>query len=538
MGRRPCFGGLVGATVFFALTFTPSLIPRSWMVQGVLAGLDGAIGYGFGSAGSALVRKVLPREPGPTVKRRAWIGLSIGAPLLVVAAAALGARWDEELRALMEMDNEQLWDDLAMVAVAIVAATVLVLVWRAVRGLWRVLVSVVNRLLPRPAAIALGGALTVLIVVAIVFGWIAEGMFQSVELSSRAADAVFDVDVEQPQSPNRSGSSESSVAWGDLGNKGREFVAGGPTVAEIGAFTGGDAEEPIRVYAGLRAGDSLDERVDLILAELDRTDAWSRSAIIVQTPSGNGEIPRVNASAPEYVLAGDVAQVALQYSYAPSFSTIVLKPGAGEAAGQAMIDAVTARLDALPDTERPALYVAGESLGSSSTEAAFDGFDDMVADVDGALLVGPTFFNEIRNDLTAARDAGSPVWRPVVDRGETVRFALTPDDLDLPGRWDGTRIVYLQNSSDPVAWFDFDLLWSPPEFLDDPRGPDVSPAMNWFPVVTFWQTLVDLPFASGATEGHGHRYGLNVADGWVAVLQPDDWTPDDTARLRDTLDED
>ena len=54
MVRPPCFGGLVGAVVFFALAMTPSLIPRSWGVQGFLAGLTAAIGYGVGSAASAI----------------------------------------------------------------------------------------------------------------------------------------------------------------------------------------------------------------------------------------------------------------------------------------------------------------------------------------------------------------------------------------------------------------------------------------------------------------------------------------------------
>jgi len=118
-----------------------------------------------------------------------------------------------------------------------------------------------------------------------------------------------------------------------------------------------------------------------------------------------------------------------------------------------------------------------------------------------------------------------------------VRFAQDPADLDQPtGEWGDTRVVYLSNASDPVAWYDLRATFQRPEYLDDPRGPDVSPDMMWIPVVTFWQTLMDLPFASGAPLGHGHRYVLNVVDGWAAVLQPPDWTADDTQRLRTELD--
>ena len=58
--RRLCFGGLAGALVFFCLSMTPSLLPRAAIMQGVVSGVAVAIGYGLGSALSALIRKVDP----------------------------------------------------------------------------------------------------------------------------------------------------------------------------------------------------------------------------------------------------------------------------------------------------------------------------------------------------------------------------------------------------------------------------------------------------------------------------------------------
>ena len=66
--RRLCFGGLVGGLVLFCLSMTPSLVPRLWLFQGTVSGISVAVGYGVGSAASAGVRKLLPREPSPTVK--------------------------------------------------------------------------------------------------------------------------------------------------------------------------------------------------------------------------------------------------------------------------------------------------------------------------------------------------------------------------------------------------------------------------------------------------------------------------------------
>jgi uncharacterized membrane protein len=93
----------------------------------------------------------------------------------------------------------------------------------------------------------------------------------------------------------------------------------------------------------------------------------------------------------------------------------------------------------------------------------------------------------------------------------------------------------LQNATDPITYWKLDLLWSKPEWLDDPRGPDVSPDMTWMPVVTFWQTLADMAFSTGVPAGHGHSYGANPADAWAAIDAPADWTPAKTKELHDLI---
>jgi uncharacterized membrane protein len=51
--------------------------------------------------------------------------------------------------------------------------------------------------------------------------------------------------------PQKTGSAASLVNWEDLGRAGRDFVTTGPSRADIEAFLGAPALEPIRVYAGL-----------------------------------------------------------------------------------------------------------------------------------------------------------------------------------------------------------------------------------------------------------------------------------------------
>ena len=191
----------------------------------------------------------------------------------------------------------------------------------------------------------------------------------------------------------------------------------------------------------------------------------------------------------------------------------------------------------LPAGSRPKVVLFGESLGSYGTETTFQDVAGVTAGTDGALLVGPPFANPIWRGLVDGRDQGSPVWLPVIAGGETVRFAQNAAALRSPaGQWRFPQVVYLQNSSDPVVWWTPRLLYQSPEWLDRPRGPDVSADMRWYPGVTFWQVVVDLGFATSVPTGHGHVYGSSVADGWAALLGPPDWSAADTVRLRALLD--
>jgi uncharacterized membrane protein len=197
---------------------------------------------------------------------------------------------------------------------------------------------------------------------------------------------------------------------------------------------------------------------------------------------------------------------------------------------------VLAHVDTLPAGDRPKILVFGESLGSYGTESAFADLADMRAHVDGALLVGPTFANPMWQDLTDARDAGSPEWLPTVTSDPGVHFARTPDDLEGVSEGDDApRVVYLQNASDPITWWNVELAYRKPDWAGAPAAPDRSPAFRWFPIVTFAQVGVDLVDSLGVPAGHGHYFGTNVVDGWVAVYRPPGWTDADTAEVRDIL---
>lgn len=98
-------------------------------------------------------------------------------------------------------------------------------------------------------------------------------------------------------------------------------------------------------------------------------------------------------------------------------------------------------------------------------------------------------------------------------------------------------MVYLQNASDPVVWWSSDLFLHRPQWLEAPLGPDITPAIRWFPVVTFWQTSVDMAVSYGVEAPHGHRYGAGPVDGWAAIVPREGWTGEDTERLRRHVEE-
>tara|TARA_R110001592_G_C13017549_1_gene737252 strand:+ start:207 stop:563 length:357 start_codon:yes stop_codon:yes gene_type:complete len=85
-----------------------------------------------------------------------------------------------------------------------------------------------------------------------------------------------------------------------------------------------------------------------------------------------------------------------------------------------------------------------------------------------------------------------------------------------------------------MVWFSPSAAWHQPEWLSEPRGPDVSPGLRWYPIVTFLQVAFDLPMATSVPLGYGHNYSpSSYIDAWVAVTQPEGWSQTDLDRLRE-----
>ncbi|MEV6274188.1 alpha/beta hydrolase [Nocardia sp. NPDC051832] len=541
--------GLIFATLFFALSVTPSLVPRDWLFQGLISGINAALGYGVGCLLEWLFRVWLRHSPklGPWLRAAippTWVRYAVKSSILLTAAltAALmlvqSARWQREITALMGMEGTTTPAYLRTGLLSLAVGAAVVAGYRTLREIVLALARQLNRWIrvPREFAPALGLLLITIFTVTVVNGVASRAFFAVANSAFSVRNDHTSVNAVQPQLTERSGSPASLARWETLGFEGRWFVSHGPTASQIAAITGKPAREPIRAYIGLESAADPEARAQLAAAELERTGAFDRKVIVVVTTTGTGWVNSLAAGAVEYMYGGDTAIIASQYSYLPSVLSFLADRGKASTAGELVFDAVHTHWSARPTGARPKLLVYGESLGSQGSEAAFDGLSDLRAKVDGALWVGPPNSNEMWKQLVSRRDPGSREVEPMYADGLVVRFAAGSADLARPStEWRAPRIAYLQHPSDPIVWWSPDLIFSQPDWLAEPRGSDVSSQMRWWPFVTFWQVAADLTNAQGVTDGHGHRYGSLVLDGWVAIAEPPDWTAELSDKIRAQL---
>jgi uncharacterized membrane protein len=550
---HPNYVGLIVATIFFGLSLTPSLLPRDWFFQGLVSGINATIGYGLGCLLSwAWRRWVAPRITWPEQVRTAWArrpswlvvalesAIVLACLIFAVLMSIQSSKWQRQITDLMGM--EPVSDAGYPRTVLLGAVVVGLLIWisRLVVRLVRVVSRALNQWVRIPAAFARPlGVLVVLVAAVLLFnGVLAKGFFAVANSAFSARNSHTSPNAVQPTSPERSGSPESFAKWDTLGSEGRWFVANAPTALAIEQVTGKPAREPIRVYAGLESADGVEAQTDVAIAELDRTKAFEREVLVVISTTGTGWVDTISAEAIELMFGGDTALVATQYSYLPSALSFLSDRDKSMTMGRTLFDKVYDRWSALPQDARPKLLVYGESLGSQGSEGAFSGLADIRNRTDGVLWVGPPNSNRLWSEFVARRDPGTEEITPIYADGMSVRFAAAADQLARPtSTWNDPRITYLQHASDPVVWWSPDLLFSQPDWLREKRGPDVSPAMAWYPIVTFWQVAADLPRAQTVSDGHGHNYGNLVPDAWAAVAQPADYTPELAARIRVFLEE-
>ncbi|MGB2949450.1 MAG: alpha/beta-hydrolase family protein [Rhodococcus sp. (in: high G+C Gram-positive bacteria)] len=422
---------ILSMTVIASLA--PGLLPRSSLTQALVTGIAAALGLALSTIAHRIVSRVFIPSVRPVARRIALCG-SVTA---IFAAAVSEAGWQNDLRSAMgtEPTPPMHWVEVWCGAISICAISVVIGVGlrRGGRRLGR------TRTVCVILVTGLAGYLVVL-----------PAVWASLTDRFAASNAMIDSSLTIPLTPSKSGSIGSLVGWDDLGREGRKFVSGG---------TDADA---VRTYVALDAASSATARAQIAVDELEPSGGLTKSHLVVAVPTGSGWVDENATSGIEDRFQGDVATVALQYSYRPSWATFLLARTEAEDSATALLDAVRTRIAALPAASRPDLYIYGQSLGAIGGSAAVAANPEGIC---GTLWAGPP-----------------------------------------AGEVESGSAVVLANTSDPVVRWSTELLTSPPK-LDDTQAD--APMPQWIPVVSYLQTTVDLMSALNAPIGHGHRYGAD-----------------------------
>lgn len=333
-----------------------------------------------------------------------------------------------------------------------------------------------------------------------------------------AGSEVETANSEAPTLPEVTGSPASGIPWSDQTREGTRWLSEVLLADHIGTVLGESARQPIRVYASLDSAPTPEQRVGLLLQELDRTRAWERAHIALFSPTGSGYVNYVACETFEYLARGDCASMAIEYSVLPSALSLT-RTELGTRQTAMVVAGVTERLLAMPREQRPKFYMFGESLGCKVSEEMFSGASDVSlrgAGIDAGVWVGTPAFTKWRK-------------RAWGDRPQNVAPEVGPGALYLPravSDWhalaeqqrSAVKYLLLQNGDDPVPKFEAPLLWREPDWLgpDDTRPPGAPRGTRWLPVVTFVATFTDLMNALTPTPGTfqegGHDYRLEIPE--------------------------
>ena len=525
---------LLSGLLLVSASLTPSLIPRDWIMQGVLAGVSMTAGYLATQFLMAIWRTLeIPVLP----KRWATIAhavLAVPVLALLVRCVMLTDNWQNDIRARMQMPPLEASNTAKMLLLTAAIFLVLFLLGRAIQALFDLLRKRLARHIPATSANVLGLLLAALIVVLLTRDGVVRWAFGVADSSYAAAQHLTDTETPAPTDNWRSGGPASLIDWDLMGQPGRDFILGGPRADVIEAFSGRPALEPLRIYVGLAQDSDPTVRARVALDEMIRTHAFERKVLVMASPTGTGWMDPASYDALEYMHNGNVATVAVQYSYLQSPLALIFETESGLDQTTALMRLVYDHWRSLPPNARPRLYLHGISLGAWSSMYAFNPFEMLNDPVSGAFWVGPPFPSTLWRQTNDARDPGTPYILPVVDGGEVIRYASQYAPPDRMGTaWGRVRILFLQHASDPIVFYDPASLWRAPEWMAEPEAADVSPNLSFTPIVTQLQLAVDMLVSTSTPPGFGHMYAAReYIDGWISVSAPEGWTAEDTERLK------
>ena len=525
--------GIFAAEIATWAAVSPSLLPRPWWVTAANVAIGQAAGH-FTATTAAFITKrglrYIGKRPqdrvGPTTRSRTH--LALGAVTLLMGVRSL--RNQSEQAKLVNKYNERGPQSAALgIAIGILGYGSLLVIGEAAQLTVTQLSRQAQRWLPRWLAWPLAGStvgylMTLFSDRMLWRRFIHDASMQALQLNK----LVYPGSV-MPWEPERSGSPWSLEPWTAVGSQGRAFLDRGPRAHDIkDVMLCSDAHEPIRIFIGLVQGRGPIAAAQQALAELERTGAFRRDTIVIELPAGSGWINNYSVSAYEFLTHGDCATVTLQFSYLPSVFCYVVDRKAPINAARELIAAVQSRINDMPEDNRPKLYFAGESLGCYGIVENYRDLEELLAACDGAVFTGPPRMTAFTRRLARARDRGSLERLPLIDAGQHVRFASTPEHMEHDAfgneyqRWQRPRVVFGQHASDAIVWWDRRLIFMRPDWIQEPTPrtlyADTFRRLPWVPFITFWQVALDQLNSLNVPGGHGHNYFEETFWYWDSVL--------------------
>jgi uncharacterized membrane protein len=290
---------------------------------------------------------------------------------LVVASLWHAVHWQNSLREIMGMEKLPEFQPLLLVPVAVATFFLLLALARVFRWLSVRASRGLARHVPRRVSIVVAVLVTAMLFYYAISGLLFGFLLRVADRSFQEIDARIDDDLPRPTLASQTGSPESLVDWRDLGNQGRNFISGCPSAAELEEFFGTPVMAPVRVYVGLNSADSPEERSRMALDELKRAGGFERSVLLLVTPTGTGWVDPAGQDPVEYLHRGDIATVAVQYSYLNSPLALMTQAQYGAETARALFQ------ESLWPLAFPAARIKAEAL-SERTEPGFAQFRSLV----------------------------------------------------------------------------------------------------------------------------------------------------------------
>ena len=218
------------------------------------------------------------------------------------------------------------------------------------------------------------------------------------------------------------------------------------------------AIDPIRVFVGVRAAESVEERAQIAVDQLERLGAFERGRILVCSATLRGYVNPIPIAAEEHFSRGNVASVVVQYHDRRTLLMPAKVPIAART-HRALLEELRRRM---PREGGPEVCVYGESLGAWASQNVFRGGGVQALDEAGvsrALWIGTPYFSRLPRLLAKGE-------LPTDDRIGTIRTKELLAGAGDPA-W---RFVFLERRTDPVVLFSgLEQIWRRPDWL--PPGP-------------------------------------------------------------------